>query len=152
MLVAFLVAGMILPVIPGGGEKMVYAETMSPNPNNWATPLATSTGGKQLTQGFYYVEPNTTVSCTNSNWGGNGITIANNATVYIYIPEGSTLVATGTKGNSRTNGGGAGVWYFLRYFNIRCRYIYGYFAWCTDWNSNSSVSGRSSTGTSCEGS
>lgn len=110
MLVAFLVAGMILPVIPGGGEKMVYAETMSPNPNNWATPLATSTGGKQLTQGFYYVEPNTTVSCTNSNWGGNGITIANNATVYIYIPEGSTLVATGTKGNSRTNGGGAGIY------------------------------------------
>ena len=110
MLVAFLVAGMVLPVIPGGGEKMVYAETTSPNPNNWVTPLTTSTGGKQLTQGFYYVEPNTTVSCTNSTWGGNGITIANNATVYIYIPEGSTLVATGTKGNSRTNGGGAGIY------------------------------------------
>ena len=57
-----------------------------------------------LESGIYYVPTNMTftgeASTSNAEPGGNGLRIATNAVVYIYIPEGVTLTATGGEGLS----------------------------------------------------
>ena len=70
------------------------------------TPLSTgSSSGYTLSSGRYYVTRNITFSNGDC---GSGLTIADGATVYIYIPEGVTLTATGGNGNGRS-GAGAGI-------------------------------------------
>lgn len=75
------------------------------------TKLSGSTGGQTIgTNGqtkYYYVEQN--ITCSNTNNGGSGLTIAAGATVYIYIPANVQLTCTG-KAGSGTTGGGAGIW------------------------------------------
>ena len=75
------------------------------------TKLGGSTGGQTIgTNGqtkYYYIDANTT--CSNTNNGGSGLTIAAGATVYIYIPANVTLTCTGKAGSGVT-GGGAGIW------------------------------------------
>ncbi len=66
-----------------------------------------STTGYTMTDGNTYVVKNS-VSFSNSTAGGSGITIADGATVVIYIPTNVTLTATGANGSGRT-GGGAGI-------------------------------------------
>ena len=67
--------------------------------------LTSSTTGKNLSSGFYYVDQ-TNVTCTNNSNGGSGIKIS--GTVYIYIKSGCTLTATGKDANGST-GAGAGI-------------------------------------------
>ena len=74
--------------------------------------LTGSTTGKELASGVYYVPKGTTVTFTNNNlnnYGGSGLKIADGATVYIYIPESSTLAATGKAASGQT-GAGAGIY------------------------------------------
>lgn len=66
-----------------------------------------STSGYTMTDGNTYVIQNS-VSFSNSTTGGSGMTVADNATVVMYVPAGVTLTATGTNGSGRT-GGGAGI-------------------------------------------
>ncbi|MBR6697576.1 MAG: InlB B-repeat-containing protein [Lachnospiraceae bacterium] len=64
------------------------------------------TGGSSLSSGVYYLSADKTFGSTSS--GSNGLKIASNATVYIYIPAGVTLTAIGRNG-SGTTGGYAGI-------------------------------------------
>ncbi len=66
-----------------------------------------STSGYTMTDGNTYVVQNS-VSFSNSTAGGSGMTVAENATVVLYIPTNVTLTATGANGNGQT-GGGAGI-------------------------------------------
>ena len=66
-----------------------------------------STSGYTMTDGNTYVIQNS-VSFSNSTVGGSGMTVANNATVVIYVPTNVTLTAIGANGSGRT-GGGAGI-------------------------------------------
>ena len=66
-----------------------------------------STSGYTMTDGNTYVVQNA-VSVSNSTAGGSGMTVADNATVVLYIPTNVTLTATGANGNGQT-GGGAGI-------------------------------------------
>ena len=66
-----------------------------------------STSGYTMTDGNTYVIQNS-VSFSNSTAGGSGMTVANNATVVIYVPTNVTLTAIGANGSGRT-GGGAGI-------------------------------------------
>ena len=66
-----------------------------------------STSGYTMTDGNTYVIQNS-VSFSNSTTGGSGMTVADNATVVLYVPAGVTLTATGANGSGRT-GGGAGI-------------------------------------------
>ena len=66
-----------------------------------------STSGYTMTDGNTYVVQNS-VSFSNSTAGGSGLTVADNATVVLYIPTNVTLTATGANGNGQT-GGGAGI-------------------------------------------
>ena len=79
-------------------------------PTSW-TKLGGSTGGQTIGASgktyYYYIDANTT--CSNTNNGGSGLTIAGGATVYIYIPANVTLTCTGAAGSGVT-GGGAGIW------------------------------------------
>lgn len=70
-----------------------------------------TTGTKILENGkYYYIAPNSTVTCGSSNMGAgkSGIDVKANATAYIYIPTNSTLNVYG--GNALgTTGAGAGI-------------------------------------------
>ena len=66
-----------------------------------------STSGYTMTDGNTYVIQNS-VSFSNSTAGGSGMSVADNATVVLYIPAGVTLTARGANGSGRT-GGGAGI-------------------------------------------
>ena len=66
-----------------------------------------STSGYTMTDGNTYVIQNS-VSFSNSTVGGSGMTVADGATVVLYVPAGVTLTATGANGSGRT-GGGAGI-------------------------------------------
>ena len=66
-----------------------------------------STTGYTMTDGNTYVVKNS-VSFSNSTAGGSGMSVADNATVVLYVPAGVTLTATGANGSGRT-GGGAGI-------------------------------------------
>ena len=64
------------------------------------------TVGVSGTTGYYRIQSNT--SFTNSTVGGSGLSIADGATVYLYIPENVTLTCTGADGENAV-GGGAGI-------------------------------------------
>ena len=66
-----------------------------------------STSGCTLTNGNTYVIQNS-VEFSNSEAGGSGISVADNATVVLYVPAGVTLTAVGAHGSGRM-GGGAGI-------------------------------------------
>ena len=66
-----------------------------------------STSGYTMTDGNTYVVQNS-VTFSNSTAGGSGMSVADNATVVLYIPAGVTLTARGANGSGRT-GGGAGI-------------------------------------------
>ena len=68
---------------------------------------AGSTSGYTMTDGNTYVVQNS-VSFSNSTAGGSGMSVADNATVVLYVPAGITLTATGANGSGQT-GGGAGI-------------------------------------------
>ncbi len=70
--------------------------------------LTSDDAGKELTSGIYYVDEDLTFtgadSTSSSSAGGNGLKIADGATVYIYIADGKTLTATGGNGYAGTDG------------------------------------------------
>ena len=66
-----------------------------------------STSGYTMTDGNTYVVKNS-VEFSNSTAGGSGMSVADNATVVLYVPAGVTLTATGAHGSDRI-GGGAGI-------------------------------------------
>ena len=66
-----------------------------------------STTGYTMTDGNTYVIQNS-VSFSNSTVGGSGISVADGATIVLYVPQGVTLTARGTDGEGRI-GGGAGI-------------------------------------------
>jgi len=86
--------------------------------DNWGPVQTSSAAWTALTEGsttgmtlgaadattYYYMTENLTFS--NNTAGGSGLTIQ--GTVYIYIPSGVTLTATGADGKG-TTGGGAGI-------------------------------------------
>ena len=86
--------------------------------DNWGPVKTSSAAWTALTEGsttgmtlgaadattYYYMTENLTFS--NNTAGGSGLTIQ--GTVYIYIPSGVTLTATGADGEG-TTGGGAGI-------------------------------------------
>ena len=70
--------------------------------------LTSADAGKELTSGIYYVDEDLTFtgadSTSSSQAGGNGLKIADGATVYLYIADGKTLTATGGNGYAGTDG------------------------------------------------
>ena len=66
-----------------------------------------STSGYTMTDGNTYVVKNS-VEFSNSTAGGSGMSVADNATVVLYIPAGITLTAIGAHGSGQI-GGGAGI-------------------------------------------
>ena len=71
-----------------------------------AKSLDDMSSGQTLKSGTYYLKQDKEFG--NSSSGTNGLKIASNATVYIYIPSGVTLTAYGKNG-SGTAGGYAGI-------------------------------------------
>lgn len=72
----------------------------------WQALSGTSSTGMSLAAGYYVVTQNATFS--NSTAGGSGLTIADGATVHIYIPAGFTLTCKGANASGVT-GAGAGI-------------------------------------------
>ena len=66
-----------------------------------------STMGYTMTDGNTYVVQNS-VSFSNSTVGGSGMSVADGATVVLYVPQGATLTAVGANGEGQV-GGGAGI-------------------------------------------
>ena len=85
-----------------GYELPAFAST-----TNVAT-LSGSTGGTTLSNNYTY-KVTSSITCSNSNAGGNGLTVASGATVVIYVASGCTLTCTGGAGSGAT-GGGAGIY------------------------------------------
>ena len=81
--------------------KMDKKSTM----NDWTYLSNGSSTGYTLSSGHYYVTENITFSNGDT---GSGLTIASGATVYLYIPQGVTLTATGGNASGVT-GAGAGI-------------------------------------------
>ena len=79
-----------------------------PSQANVVNITSGSTSGYTMTDGKTYVIRNS-VEFSNSNSGGSGMSVADNATVVLYVPNGVTLTTTGTDGSGRT-GGGAGIY------------------------------------------
>lgn len=73
--------------------------------NDWTYLSNGCTTGYTLSSGHYYVTENITFS---NGATGSGLTIADGATVHIYVPAGVTLTANGGNGSGRT-GAGAGI-------------------------------------------
>ena len=65
-----------------------------------------STTGYTMTDGNTYVVQNS-VSFSNFTAGGSGMSVADGATVVLYVPAGVVLTATGANGSGQI-GGGAG--------------------------------------------
>ena len=71
-------------------------------------PMTRLTGSETtLSNGSYYLDSNVTYDKSGTYYA-NGLAIASNATVYIYVPSGVTLTAKGGPA-SDTNGAGAGI-------------------------------------------
>ena len=73
---------------------------------SWNKLSGGATDGYVLQSGRYYVTED--ISFTNNSAGGNGLTIADGATVHIYLCN-AKLTATGGKASGRT-GAGAGIY------------------------------------------
>jgi|GEM_PF-3376959 len=79
--------------------------TVLPARANITVTTLTSSTGRPLSSGVYYV--NESVTFTGSA-GNPGLAIASGATVYIYVQADKTLTATGGNASGKT-GGGAGI-------------------------------------------
>ncbi len=75
------------------------------NINDWTYLSNGSSTGYTLSSGHYYVTESVTFSNDRCQ---SGLTIASGATVYLYIPQGVTLTATGGNASGVT-GAGAGI-------------------------------------------
>lgn len=75
--------------------------------NNVCIVTEGSTNGYTMTDGNTYVVQNS-VAFSNTTAGGSGMSVADNATVVLYVPSDITLTATGANGIGQT-GGGAGI-------------------------------------------
>ena len=73
--------------------------------NGWSILSEGSSSGHTLYTGHYYVSDNVIFS---NGATGSGLTIADGATVYLYIPQGVTLTARGGHADGQT-GAGAGI-------------------------------------------
>ena len=73
--------------------------------NGWDILSEGSSSGHTLYEGHYYVSDNVIFS---NGATGSGLTIADGATVYLYIPQGVTLTAIGGNADGQT-GAGAGI-------------------------------------------
>lgn len=73
--------------------------------DGWSILSEGSSSGHTLYTGHYYVDQNVTFS---NGATGSGLTIADGATVYLYIPHGVTLTARGGHASGKT-GAGAGI-------------------------------------------
>ena len=73
--------------------------------NGWDILSEGSSSGHTLYTGHYYVSDNVIFS---NGATGSGLTIADGATVYLYIPQGVTLTAIGGNADGQT-GAGAGI-------------------------------------------
>ncbi len=73
--------------------------------NGWDILSEGSSSGHTLYTGHYYVSEDVTFS---NGATGSGLTIADGATVYLYIPQGVTLTARGGHADGQT-GAGAGI-------------------------------------------
>ena len=73
--------------------------------NGWDILSEGSSSGYTLYEGHYYVDQNVTFS---NGATGSGLTIADGATVYLYIPHGVILTARGGNADGQT-GAGAGI-------------------------------------------
>ena len=73
--------------------------------NDWEVLSEGSSSGHTLYTGHYYVSEDVTFS---NGATGSGLTIADGATVYLYIPHGVTLTARGGHASGKT-GAGAGI-------------------------------------------
>ena len=83
-------------------SNLYYAGT------NWTINTSTlSVGAILQTNTIYIISETKTIK--NSSAGGNGLKVANNATVMIHIKEGVTLTVSGGSA-SGTTGGGAGIY------------------------------------------
>lgn len=120
ILTGVLTAAMVVTSVNLPGMiSSVQAATVYNDTTTALSSLAGSTGlkiyrltsddaGKELTSGIYYVDEDLTFtgadSTSSSQAGGNGLKIADGATVYIYIADGKTLTATGGNGYAATAG------------------------------------------------
>ena len=106
VLSALLIMCMVVAMILGAMPMSVLAADAA-EPALTGTKLTTAHAGQTLAAGEYYVEPGATLTLRGGT-GKSGLTVAENSTVTIHIPEGSTLNVYG--GNaSGTTGAGAGI-------------------------------------------
>jgi len=89
------------------GWESGFSQSQTTSPT-WEALSTGSTTGKTLgesgTTKYYYLQES--LSFTNTNAGGSGLTIK--GTVYLYIPYGLTITCVGADGSGAT-GGGAGI-------------------------------------------
>ena len=89
------------------GWESAFSQSQTTS-TTWEALSTGSTTGKTLgesgTTKYYYLQESLTF--TNTNAGGSGLTIK--GTVYLYIPYGLTITCVGADGSGAT-GGGAGI-------------------------------------------
>ena len=110
----FTTLALALGCLTGGSSMMAQAGWESAfsqsqtTSTTWEALSTGSTTGKTLgesgTTKYYYLQESLTF--TNTNAGGSGLTIK--GTVYLYIPSGLTITCVGADGSGAT-GGGAGI-------------------------------------------
>ena len=88
------------------GSWRLFEGKAVPAVGSWNKLSGGATDGYVLQSGRYYVTED--ISFTNNSIGGNGLTIADGATVHIYLCN-AKLTATGGKASGRT-GAGAGIY------------------------------------------
>ncbi|MBU5680711.1 MBG domain-containing protein [Blautia sp. MSJ-9] len=95
--------------VPAEHFSYYCLSTFNPGTQFEIHELTSAYANTELTTGIYYVSENTPEfvgadSKSSSQAGGNGLKIANGATVYIYIADGKTLTAAGGQGYAGTDG------------------------------------------------
>ena len=109
VLLAFVMTAVIIPTLFATPAYAVVS-------TSW-TRLGGSTSGQTLgtngTTSYYYITEDTI--CTNNAVGGSGLTIADGATVYLYIPADVTLNVKGGNGANAENGGASTAATFTYY-------------------------------------
>ena len=97
---------MVVAMILGAMPMSVLAADAA-EPALTGTKLTTAHAGQTLAAGEYYVEPGATLTLRGGT-GKSGLTVAENSTVTINVPAGSTLNVYGGAA-SGTTGAGAGI-------------------------------------------
>ena len=87
------------------GSTLLIAEASAAP--TWVEITNGSNNGCVLQSGYYYITKD--ISFVNNIAGGSGLSIANGATVHIYISKGVTLTAQGANASEQT-GAGAGIY------------------------------------------